>query len=72
MMESIVLILANNEAKYFLVRGWTGICGDCPSGKSARADSGQQSAFNTSILNGRHEQCRGCRRARSITIFAAG
>jgi len=36
--ESIMLILANGEAKYFLARGWTGICKGRPSGKSLRID----------------------------------
>ena len=34
--ESIMLILANHEAKYFSPRGWTGICEASPSGKSVR------------------------------------
>jgi hypothetical protein len=31
-----MLILANGEAKYFLPKGWTGICEGRPPGKSLR------------------------------------
>jgi len=41
-----MLILARNEAKYFLAKGWTGICGNCPSGKSVRSMGGANGHAN--------------------------